>query len=365
MDADEARISVLIVDDHRSFGEALGVALGKEADLDIVDVTADGESAVQAAEARQPNVALIDLQMPGMDGLETSRRIHGVSKETVVVVLTGADDELALGRAINAGAHGFLRKTAAVQDLAEAVRAAHRGDPLNAHDEIEFALRRLRRLRARDDDIAQRFDRLTPRELEILQLLADGCAPDDIATRLDVSRNTLRTHIQNILMKLGVHSKLDAIVAAIRHGRVTTVDVTDPVEISARADAGSRQRRRSGLTRLAVERVLALPPAILLQLEPFAVVHAVLDRVVVAPLALRARERDLRAVVTLRHQSFSLIAARTPSTKAGSSRRSFTTAQTSGQSAFGIPRYTRTAPSSARRSADVELGGRNSSRCLV
>ncbi len=77
-----------------------------------------------------PTSRLIDLQMPGMDGLETSRRIHGVSKETVVVVLTGADDELALGRAINAGAHGFLRKTAAVQDLADAVRAAYRGDPL-------------------------------------------------------------------------------------------------------------------------------------------------------------------------------------------------------------------------------------------
>ena len=113
-------------------------------------------------EVRQPDVVLVDLQMPGIDGLETSRRIRAVSKETAVVVLTGSDDELALGRAIQAGAHGFLRKTAAVQDLAEAVRAAHRGEPLNAHDEVEFALRRLRRLRARDDDIDQRFDRLTP-----------------------------------------------------------------------------------------------------------------------------------------------------------------------------------------------------------
>src|SRR4029077_14749530 len=101
-----------------------------------------------------------------------------------------------------------------------------------------------------------------------------------------------------------------------------------------------RQRRRSELARLAVQRGLTLPPAVLLPLEAFAVVHAVLDRVVVAPLALRARERDLRAVVTLRHQSFSLIAARTPSTKAGSSRRSFPTAQTSGRSACAIPRYT-------------------------
>ena len=231
MDADEARISVLIVDDHRAFGEALAVALDKEDDLEVVVVAVDGESAAKEAEVRQPDVVLVDLQMPGIDGLETSRRIRAVSKETAVVVLTGSDDELALGRAIQAGAHGFLRKTAAVQDLAQAVRAAHRGEPLNGHDEVEFALRRLRRLRARDDDIDQRFDRLTPRELQILQLLAESKTPDEIASELAVSRNTLRTHIQNILMKLGVHSKLDAIVAAIRLGRVSTEDVAGPVEV--------------------------------------------------------------------------------------------------------------------------------------
>jgi DNA-binding NarL/FixJ family response regulator len=231
MDADEARISVIIVDDHRAFGEALAVALDKEDDLEVVVVAVDGESAAEEAEVRQPDVVLVDLQMPGIDGLETSRRIRAVSKETAVVVLTGSDDELALGRAIQAGAHGFLRKTAAVQDLAQAVRAAHRGEPLNPHDEVEFALRRLRRLRARDDDIDQRFDRLTRRELQILQLLAESKTPDQIATELAVSRNTLRTHIQNILMKLGVHSKLDAIVAAIRLGRVNTEDVTGPVEV--------------------------------------------------------------------------------------------------------------------------------------
>src|SRR4029079_1277765 len=96
-----------------------------------------------------------------------------------------------------------------------------------------------------------------------------------------------------------------------------------------------------------MERVLALEAAVLLQLESVALVHAVLHRVVVAPLALRACERDLRAVVTLRHQPFSLIAARTQSANAGSSRRSFTVAHTSRRSAFDIPRYTRTAPSSA------------------
>jgi DNA-binding NarL/FixJ family response regulator len=230
MPAVDPRITVLIADDHRAFGEALAVALGKEEDLEVLEVTADGATAAEAAESQLPDVALIDLQMPGIDGLETSRRIRSTSTETAVIILTGSEDELAIGRAIQAGAQGYLRKTVGISELADAVRRAHRGEPLNPQDEIEFALRRLGRLRARDDDVAQRFDRLTPRELQILQLLADGRAPEAIATELGVSRNTLRTHIQNVLMKLGVHSKLDAIVAAIRHGRVRTEGIGNPVE---------------------------------------------------------------------------------------------------------------------------------------
>jgi DNA-binding NarL/FixJ family response regulator len=232
MAAAHPRITVLIADDHRAFGEALAVALSKEEDLEVVDVTADGASAAEAAEARRPNVALIDLQMPDVDGLETSRRIRSASTETAVIILTGSEDELAIGRAIQAGAHGYLRKTVAIRELADAVRQAHKREPLNPQDEIEFALRRLGRLRNRDDDVAQRFDRLTPRELQILQLLADGRPPEEIAAELGVSRNTLRTHIQNVLMKLGLHSKLDAIVAAIRHGRVRTDEVRGSVDAS-------------------------------------------------------------------------------------------------------------------------------------
>ena len=230
MAAAHPRITVLIADDHRAFGEALAVALGKEEDLEVLEVTADGATAAEVAGSRRPDVALIDLQMPDVDGLETSRRIRASSTETAVIILTGSEDELAIGRAIQAGAHGYLRKTVAIQELADAVRRAHKRERLNPQDEIEFALRRLGRLRARDDDVAHRFDRLTPRELQILQLLADGRTPEEIATELGVSRNTLRTHIQNVLMKLGVHSKLEAIVAAIRHGRVRTEDVSDPTD---------------------------------------------------------------------------------------------------------------------------------------
>jgi DNA-binding NarL/FixJ family response regulator len=244
----EDRITVVIADDHRAFGEALQVAFGKEPDLDVLAVLTDGQAVVAAAAARTPDVALVDLQMPGIDGLEAARRIRQASPETAVIILTGTEDRLAIGRAAQAGAHGFLRKTEAVADLAEAVRRAHRGEMLNPSDEVEVALRGLRRSGERDDDMARRLDRLTPRELEVLQLLADGASSERIANELDMSKHTVRTHTQNVLTKLGVHSKLEAIVAAIRHGKVRTADVTDLTEAARDAEADLAQRTR-GMTR--------------------------------------------------------------------------------------------------------------------
>lgn len=238
------RITVVIADDHRAFGEALQVALDKEPDLQVLGVFTDGEAVVEEASDRAPDVALIDLQMPGVNGLEASRRIRQASPGTAVVILTGTEDRLAVGRAVQAGAHGFLRKTEAVADLADAVRRAHRGEAVNPSEEIEGALRRLRRRRERDTDMARRLERLTPREVEVLQLMADGLPSDRIAAELDLSRHTLRTHVQNILTKLGVHSKLDAIVMAIRFGTIRTAEVIDLSETPA-ADTEPGNGRRS------------------------------------------------------------------------------------------------------------------------
>jgi DNA-binding NarL/FixJ family response regulator len=220
-------ITVLIVDDERTFGEALEVALGREDDLQIVDVAVDGTQAVRAASRYRPDVVLMDVAMPGMNGIEAARLIKEADPEARIVMLSGHDDGHLLARAVQAGATGLLRKTEAVVNIATTVRRAHRGEPLHPPAEVEGAMRRLRHRRDQDDDGARRLERLTPRELQILGLMAEGRAPEEITSTLGMSPNTLRTHMQNVLTKLGVHSKMEALVLAIRHGKVSTVDVTE------------------------------------------------------------------------------------------------------------------------------------------
>ncbi len=236
----EGDISVVIADDHRSFGEALQIALDNEDDLSVIEVVTDGESAIESAQARHPDVLLMDVQMPGVDGLEATRRIHREGSGTRVILLSGHDDDVVLARAVEAGARGFLPKTQAVAELADAIRRAYRGEPLHAVSEVELSLARFRMQRRTDGELAQRVERLTPRELEILQRVAAGEASVGIASELGMSRHTLRTHIQNVLTKLGVHSKTDAVVAALRFGKITTNDKLPEV------DAGSSPDRNGG-----------------------------------------------------------------------------------------------------------------------
>jgi DNA-binding NarL/FixJ family response regulator len=217
----------MIVDDERTFGEALGVALGREGDVEVVDVTTDAGEAIRAAEAKHPDVVLIDAGLPGVSGLEATRRIKEKSPDAQVLILSGREEEHLLARAIQAGAVGLLSKTDTVADLVTTVRRAHRGEPLVDEDEMQTALRRLRHRRRAEDTAAARLSRLTPREKEILQLMAQGKSSAQIAQELGMSSGTLRTHAQNFITKLGVHSKMEALVLAIRHGVVTTVDVTE------------------------------------------------------------------------------------------------------------------------------------------
>ena len=214
-------ITIVIADDHRSFGEALQIALDKEGDLTVIDVVDGGADAVRTTVSHDPDVVLMDLRMPGVDGIEATKRIRDGGGSSAVIILTGEGDDLSLGRAIEAGARGFLQKTAAVDDVAAAIRRAYKGEPLHKPGEVNAAIRTMRTRTKRDVELQRRVERLTPRELEILQAMAEGASPEEIADTLVVSRHTLRTHTQNILTKLAVHSKTEAVIAAIRLGKVT------------------------------------------------------------------------------------------------------------------------------------------------
>jgi DNA-binding NarL/FixJ family response regulator len=222
------QITVVIADDHRAFGEALQIALDRESDLTVIEVVDTGDQAVRTTVTKEPDVVLMDLRMPQIDGIEATRRIRDQAAGSAVIILTGEGDDVSLGRAIEAGAHGYVRKTAAVAEVADAIRKASSGTPLHAPAELNKTLKTMRTRTRADKELQRRVDRLTPRELQILSAMARGATPDQITKELGMSRHTLRTHVQNILTKLAVHSKTEAVVAAIRMGKVTPPDLAVP-----------------------------------------------------------------------------------------------------------------------------------------
>jgi NarL family two-component system response regulator LiaR len=219
MTAREVRVLVL----HRDMlvAEALKRALSSEPGVRGVGALAAPTDAIQTAASRPPQVAVVDLALPGDSGVETVRRLSDVAPRTAIVALSNGDD-LSIARAMEAGAAGHVPGSASLRSLAESVRRAARGETLVGADERRELLRRLRHRRAEQATAEQRTNRLTPREVEILQLMADGVRRNDLASLLGMSPATLRTHVQNIITKLGVHSKTEALAFAIRHGRVSS-----------------------------------------------------------------------------------------------------------------------------------------------
>jgi DNA-binding NarL/FixJ family response regulator len=213
-------VRVVVVDDHRSFAEALRVALDLERGVEVSAVCHDGAEALAAVRRKRPHVVLMDLRMPGVDGIAATKAVLEARPEARVVVLSGHDEEADVAQAVEAGAAGFLSKTVPMKDVARVVRAAARGDQLMAPEEVRRMRAVARRRRDQTAALRERVGRLSRRETEILQRMAQGLPPAEIALELDISANTLRTHVQNILFKLRVHSKMEALAAAIRFGKV-------------------------------------------------------------------------------------------------------------------------------------------------
>ncbi|MGH2785622.1 MAG: response regulator transcription factor [Actinomycetota bacterium] len=205
-------IRVVVVDDHEMLVQGMRAALGTEGDIEVVASAGTVEDAWAAVRMHAPDVVLMDYELPDGDGAIATERIKAELPSVQVVMVTSFDDEAVLVRAIEAGCSGFITKHKAIGEVASAVRAASSGEALISPSMLARLLPRLRR-KERGVGVD-----LTPREMEILRYLAAGMSNAAIAERLVLSLHTVRNHVQNVIGKLGAHSKLEAVATAVREG---------------------------------------------------------------------------------------------------------------------------------------------------
>lgn len=207
-------IRVLIVDDHSIVRKGIRALLSESGGFEIVGEAADGQEAVAAAAETQPDVILMDLLMPVMDGIEATRRITSQQPGAAILVLTSFAADNKLFPAIKAGALGYLLKDSSPEDLLRAIRQVHRGEPA-LHPTIA---RKLLQEIAQPIDLPPVPEALTGRELAVLRLIAQGLSNQEIADQIAVSEPTVRTHVSRILGKLHLASRTQAALYAVREG---------------------------------------------------------------------------------------------------------------------------------------------------
>jgi len=209
----------MIVDDHALFRRGLEMVLEGEPDIDLVGQASDGEEAVEKAAESLPDVVLMDIRMPRSNGIEACRAVKEAAPSAKIVILTISDEEEDLFEAIRAGASGYLLKDIPLDEVADTVRAVHGGQSLINPSMAGKLLTEFAALARRDDEErAQEVPapRLTEREMQVLKLVARGMNNRDIAKDLFISENTVKNHVRNILEKLQIHSRMEAVMVAVR-----------------------------------------------------------------------------------------------------------------------------------------------------
>ncbi len=204
-------IRVLIVDDHPMVRSGLATFLEAFEDLELAGEAANGAQAVRLAAQLRPDVVLMDMMMPGMDGAEATRLIRQAWPQIQVIALTSFGDEALVQQAVQAGAIGYLLKNVSHLELADAIRAAQRGQPTLAPEATKALVQAAVRPPARGGD-------LTPREREVLALMVEGLNNPQIAERLVVGESTIKSHVSSVLSKLGAATRTEAVALAIRNG---------------------------------------------------------------------------------------------------------------------------------------------------
>ncbi|GAB4558837.1 MAG: response regulator transcription factor [Anaerolineae bacterium] len=231
--SEKKKITIMIVEDHPLFGQGLRRVLEEEEDLEVVAEVSDGKLAVQRAAELEPDVILMDVNLPGMNGLQATRQIRASTDKSAVIILTAYHDEEQLFHALRAGAAAYYPKDVLPSELIPAIREVAKGNyvigehVMTAPQVANWLLKEFEELGAYGDSPDDLFVPLSPREMEILQYITKGMSNKEIARALGISRQTVKNHMSSILRKLAVNDRTQAAVLALRRGWIRLQDTVD------------------------------------------------------------------------------------------------------------------------------------------
>jgi two-component system NarL family response regulator len=212
---EQAKIRVLVVDDQELFRRGLTMLLSVEDDIEVVGEASDGSAAATLASDTAPDVVLMDVRMPKVTGIEACVSMKDAAPQARIIMLTASDEEADLYEAVKNGASGYLLKDSSIDEVAQAVRVVADGQSLISPSMAIKLLDEFKQM-SRSDRTAVPTPRLTERELEVLRLVAQGLNNREIAKQLFISENTVKNHVRNILEKLQLHSRMEAVMYAVR-----------------------------------------------------------------------------------------------------------------------------------------------------
>jgi DNA-binding NarL/FixJ family response regulator len=212
------RVRVLVVDDDDLMRAGLKAVLSSDDAIEVIGEAGDGRAAIQEVRARKPEVVLMDVRMPDLDGISATREVLAVSPEVKIAILTTFEQDDYIFGALSAGASGFLLKRTKPEELIAAIHTIAAGDSLLSPSVTRRVIERMAGQPVSDSSARERLDELTPREREVLELIARGLSNSEIATAFVIEESTVKTHVKRILMKLRLRDRVQAVIFAYESG---------------------------------------------------------------------------------------------------------------------------------------------------